>query len=56
MEPSHLESGWVHAGWVARPNAAFSSPFALHNSTGGWKLRESGNCAQGLSAERICNI
>lgn len=56
MEPSHLESGWNHVGWVALQNAAFSSLFAIHNSPGGWKLRESGDCAQGLSTERICNI
>lgn len=55
MEPSRLESGWVRSGWVALPNAVFSSPFALHNSTMGWKLRESGNSAHGLNAERICS-
>lgn len=53
MKPSHLESGWVHFGWAALPNAAFPSPSVLHKSTEGWKLRESGGSALRRNSGRI---
>lgn len=53
MKPSHLESGWVHFGWAALPNAAFPSPSVLHKSTEGWKPRESGGSAHRRNSGRI---